>query len=193
MQPCLQPKSVDRGQRATGISRRGRCVCRNLVARRRVGLSCRSKASSQAARRGWRRRSARIAFLAGRVTMNAECTEMVEEQLPKLRSPIAPALSPHGMATAAADQAEPGFDPGPDTRFPLPSPARRVVPATSPRAFSALSHRARSGWSLRRRVPMPSTVLRVAQIPFGCGPYGPRDTALIPIRLARVAIGALPL
>jgi hypothetical protein len=32
---------------------------------------------------------------------------------------------------------------------------------------------------------LPSTVLRVAQIPYGCGPYGPRDTALVPLRARR--------
>ena len=32
---------------------------------------------------------------------------------------------------------------------------------------------------------MPSTVLRAAQIPYGCGPYGPRDAALFPFRTSR--------
>jgi hypothetical protein len=52
--------------------------------------------------------------------MNAECTEMVEEQFPKLRVSDSFALSPHGMAftTAAADQAEPGLDARPDTSSP---------------------------------------------------------------------------
>jgi hypothetical protein len=100
----------------------------------------------------------------------------------------------YALATAAADQAEPGrWCQG---RI-LASLCRNRHAALSPRRLrelsSALSHRARSGWSTRRRAPMPSTVLRVAQIPYGCGPYGPRDTALIPTRLAGVAIGALPL
>jgi hypothetical protein len=69
MQLCRQPKSVGRVQRVTAISRRGRCVCRNLVARRQAGLSCWSRASNQAARSGWRRLSARFVFsaLSGRL------------------------------------------------------------------------------------------------------------------------------
>ena len=50
--------------RTGSISRRRRLCSRKLAARRRIGLSNRFKASNQAARRGSRCRSARVAFSA---------------------------------------------------------------------------------------------------------------------------------
>jgi hypothetical protein len=53
-----------RGPRIGSISRRNGLCSRKLAARRRIGLSNLFSASNQAARSGWRRRSAALAFSA---------------------------------------------------------------------------------------------------------------------------------
>ena len=64
--------------RIGSISRRKRLCSRKLAARRRIGLSNRFRASNQAARSGWRCRSARVAFSAsfGRVPIPKDISRL---------------------------------------------------------------------------------------------------------------------
>jgi len=64
--------------RIGSISRRRRLCSRKLAARRRIGLSNRFRASNQAARSGWRCRSARVAFSAsfGRVPIPKDISRL---------------------------------------------------------------------------------------------------------------------